>query len=199
MRRHVYENLTAWQRVQIARHSRRAVRALVAQRVEAGGDDVGRGATLERSSARIGEARGRRGPRRGEVVVAKPVHLLAGEEEPLGEGRVGRPLARVVGHRVDQRLNAGPARRGRGQLRDHRRQVAARCRRRPRSGRRRRRGARPRRAPTNAASESIDRPGRDARSEPVVDREHQRGDWRGEEATRLIVGVEVADHMPPPW
>ena len=47
-------------------------------------------------------------------MVAKPVHLLAGEEEPLGERRVGGALGRVVGDRVDQRLEArAPARRRR--------------------------------------------------------------------------------------
>ena len=32
--------------------------------------------------------------------------------------------------------------------------------------------------------------------EPVVDREHERGDLAGEEAAGLVVGVEVADHVP---
>ena len=59
--------------------------ALVAQRVEARGDTCagaqpGEVGGEDRRRARVGAVVGG-----GEVVVAKPVHLLAGEEEALGE------------------------------------------------------------------------------------------------------------------
>ena len=49
---------------------------------------------------------------------------------------------------------------------------------------------------TNGGEGVLDR-GREGvlRREPVVDREHQRRDLAGEEPARLVVGVEVADHV----
>ena len=107
--------------------------ALVAQRIEAGDDDVG-GREARSGRAPAAATPAGRAPRGvGDVVVLVAVDLLLGEEEAASNSRRDG-VPGHVGRGIDQQWNAGAGRRRAGRSTGRPRCWRRRCRRRPRCG-----------------------------------------------------------------
>jgi hypothetical protein len=171
--------------------------ALVAQRVEAGGRDVGGRQAAQVIGQQHRDARVVPLPQVRAVVVEEPGHVVVGEEEAVGE-QVPRPApGRRVGRRVEQQLEHRPRPACLQRLQaDRRGQVRTRAVPADRDRRRvRAEGLRVARGEPERGHRVLRRSGETVlRRQPVVHRQHPDLRVPGEVAAGRVVGLDAADH-----